>query len=148
MKYWQINTGSENHKNHMLKYNKTYIGLGLPGEIPKNSSDKEKKRYYKGRTSKLSTPYQFENFENKFQENDIIILYHNKVGCISYGFITGEIIIPNLGYELAPDWGKNEIQKDIQVKKWIKIPKPNSKFFKRKTLEEITENDFNTIINF
>jgi len=145
MKYWHINVASKNNKNHMIKNKKAYIGLGLSGDIPDNYQD-DKKKYNKYRISGNSTPYQYKYFNELKEKGDIIILYEKKVGHIYYGKITGEITTPKLGIELAPDWDRDEIQYHINVYEWIKIENPHMKKSRRKTLVELSKNDFISIL--
>ena len=144
MKFWTLNVFSENNKLHMIQNKKAYIGLGLSGEIP-DKCDYPKK-YNKARTCRNSTPFQFSYFNNNKEKGDIIVLYENKIGHIYYGKITGEITQPTKGMDLAPDWYINEIQYHIKVFEWTKIENPHMRNFRRKTLTEITENDFNSIL--
>ena len=127
MKYWHINTCSENNKNHMLKRNYCYIGLG-------GNHTEYNERILK---NKHTTPHQFITFQNNAKEGDIILLYHNKQGYIAYGKFTGEINVPKLGKDLAPDWNSTEVQKHIQVKKWNLFNQPTNKQSRRRTLIEI-----------
>ena len=144
MKYWHINTCTENNKNHMIKNNICYIGLGLRGDIPDKCSNRN--IYNIARTSSHHTPSQFRYFNNHKENGDYIILYENKIGHIYYGKITGEITTPKFGYELAPDWHKDEIQYHIKVYEWIKIVNPHMKNVRRKSLVEITHDDYKSII--
>ena len=145
MKFWTINVATEKNKHHMILNKKAYIGLGLSGEIP-NKCDNPTK-YNKARTNRNSTPFQFSYFNNNKEKGDIIVLYENKIGHIYYGKITGEITKPIKGIDLAPDWDINEIQYHIKVVGWTKIENPHMKNCRRKTLTEITENDFNSILD-
>jgi len=114
MNYWHCNTGNENNKDHMIRRNLCYIGLG------NNRTDYEDRMKKKGN----STPKQFTKFERLAKSGDLIYLYENKVGYIAYGEYTGEIIEPQKGCELAPYWSKEEIQKHIRVKNWIQMKNP------------------------
>ena len=139
MKYWHINSGPNRNKNHMIKRNYCYIGLG-------NDINDYNQRILK----KNTTPHQFNNFKVNAKSGDIILLYQNKKGYIAYGKFTGVINEPNMGYDIAPDWIKTEIQKHIQVDSWNFINNPSTKYFKRKTLVEIKKdpiNILNQIIN-
>ena len=138
MKYWHINCATEGNKNHMIRRNYCYIGLG-------NDIDDFNQRILK---NKNTTPYQFYKFRDEACSGDMILLYQNKKGYIAYGNFTGIINEPIIGCDMAPDWRKTEIQKHIQVDDWKIINNPSTKYFKRKTLVEIEENSINKIINF
>ena len=56
-------------------------------------------------------------------------MYENGVGNIYRGIYTGNIIIPKIGSEIAPDWNINEIQKHIEVREWVKIENRVLKLF-------------------
>ncbi len=140
MKYWHINSHTIGNKNHMIRRNYCYIGLG-------NDINDYNQRMLK---NKNTTPYQFKRFQEEAEPGDIILLYQNKKGYIAYGKFTGVINEPILGSDIAPDWSKTEIQKHIQVESWIFINNPSTKYFKRKTLLEVKRdpvNIFNTIVS-
>jgi len=143
-KIWSINSCTKNNANHMIIHKKAYIGLGLSGEIP--DDEPNVKRYYKGRTSHNSTPFQFIHFNTRKKKDDIIILYENGKGHTHYGKLTGIITKPKFGRDLAPDWEINEIQYHIQVYKWIQIENPHNKHVRRTTLSELSETEFISII--
>ena len=97
MKYWHLNTCSNNNKNHMLENNKGYIGIGTPLE-----------------NRQSSTVSQWKKFEKETKINDIILLYHNRTGYIAYGKyikydgpLHSQFTNINI---LAPDWRNDEIQ--------------------------------------
>ena len=136
MKYWHINSSTDGNKNHMIKRNYCYIGLG------NNIND-----YNQRLLNKNTTPHQFYKFQREARSGDILLLYQNKIGYIAYGKFTGIINEPIMGCDIAPDWSKTEIQKHIQVNSWIFINNPSTKYFKRKTLVEIKDNSINNIIN-
>ena len=117
VKKWHINSGCEKNQSHMIKRNLAYIGLG-------NDSDDYSNRCI---SKKFTTPKQFEKFKKDAREGDKIYLYQNGKGYIQYGYYTGIIHEPgatSVARELAPDWRITEIQKHIQVDKWIPISNP------------------------
>lgn len=136
MKYWHINCSTDENKNHMIKRNYCYIGLG-------NNIDDFNQRIL----NKNTTPHQFYKFQREARRDDILLLYQNKIGYIAYGKFTGIINDPIMGCDIAPDWSKTEIQKHIQVNTWIFINNPSTKYFKRKTLVEIKDNSIINILN-
>ena len=135
MKYWHINCSTIENKNHMIRRNYCYIGLG-----------NDKNDYNQRLKNKNTTPYQFYKFQEKSQPGDIILLYQNKKGYVAHGNFTGIINEPIIGSDMAPDWRKTEIQKHIQVDNWKFINNPSTKYFKRKTLVEIEKDSINKII--
>ena len=140
MKYWHINSHTIGNRNHMIRRNYCYIGLG-------NDINDYNQRILK---NKNTTPHQFYRFQVEAEPGDIILLYQNKKGYVAYGKFTGVINEPMLGSDIAPDWNKTEIQKHIQVDSWKFINNPSTKYFKRKTLVEIKGdpvNILNTIVN-
>lgn len=140
MKIWHINSHTKNNREHMLRRNYCYIGLG-------NDIHDYNKRVSKNRNT---TPHQLNRFQENAKSGDIILLYQNKKGYIAYGVYTGIINDPILGNDVAPDWNRTEIQKHIQVQSWNYIHNPSTKYFKRKTLVEIKKdamNTFNAIVN-
>ena len=144
-KYWHLNAGTINNRNHMIKNNRGYIGLGLTKEI---NTDTNNNKYYEYRlTQKNTTPHQFNLFLKRAAIGDIIVLYENGVGHIYRGIYTGNIIIPKIGSEIAPDWNITEIQKHIEVREWVKIEKQSTKTALRKTLVEIKESKFFSILD-
>ncbi len=137
-KYWHLNTGNESHKNHMLKRNIGYIGMG-------NNIDDYNNRIKKSGT----TPHQFNDFKENAKEGDIILLYHNNNGHIAYGTYMGDIFEPKIGKEFAPEWNINHIQKHFHINKWNIIKNPTMKYSRRPTLQEFKnngENIFNEIL--
>ena len=143
-KYWHLNAGTINNRNHMIKNNRGYIGMGLTKDT---NIDNNNNKYYEYRlTHKNTTPHQFNMFLQKASIGDIIVLYENKVGHIYKGIYTGNIIIPKIGSEIAPDWNITEIQKHIEVREWVKIEKQSTKTALRKTLVEINESKFFSIL--
>ena len=139
VKYWHFNCSTETNKNHMLNRNMSYICLGF------NNLD-----YING-TKKAGTTFkQLENFKNKSDIGDIILLYQSKVGYVAYGKYNGEISKPKSRDEEAPDWPHNAFQEHIGIDKWINISNPNTKYFFRPTLCMIQKNKeeiFNYVIN-
>ena len=127
MKYWHINCGPNGNKNHMIKRNYCYIGLGCDINDYNQRISKNKN----------TTPHQFNNFQKNAKPGDILLLYQNKRGYIAYGKFTGLINEPIMGYDIAPDWSRTEIQKHIQIDSWKFINNPSTNYFKRKTLVEI-----------
>ena len=137
-KYWHLNTGNESHKNHMLKRNIGYIGMG-------HNIDDYNNRIKKSGT----TPHQFNDFKENAKEGDIILLYHNNKGHIAYGTYMGDIFEPKIGKEFPPEWNINQIQKHFHINKWNIIKNPTMKYSRRSTLQEFKnngENIFNEIL--
>ena len=117
IKEWHINSGCKMNKDHMTKRNLAYIGLG-------HSNDEYTSR---SESKGFTTPKQFEKFKKNAKKGDKIYLYQNGVGYIQYGYYTGIIYVTgpsSRARELAPDWRITEIQKHIQVDKWIPISNP------------------------
>ena len=121
IKEWPINSNLfSNYKQnqpHMIKRNLAYIGI---------ANDRDD---YSSRTSStgFTTPKQFEKFKKNAKKGDKIYLYQNGVGYIQYGYYTGIIYVTgpsSRARELAPDWRITEIQKHIQVDRWIPISNP------------------------
>ena len=129
MKYWHINTASPNNRDHMMKKNLAYIGLG-----------NDENDYHQRIKNKNTTPWQFKKFNERASIGDILLLYHNGEGYIAYGKYTGKIIEPIFGRDLAPDWKITEIQKHICIDSWILIQNPTMKYSQRKTLIELKNN--------
>ena len=119
MKFWHINVYSKDNMEHMINRNMAYIGLG-------NDKQDYEQRIHK---NKLTTPWQFKNFNETAKMGDWIFLYRDKIGYIVYGIYSGKISEPTMGYEFAPDWSKTEIQKHIIVDTWIPIKNPTTKFY-------------------
>jgi len=137
-KYWHLNTGNGSHKNHMLKRNIGYIGMG-------HNIDDYNNRIKKSGT----TPHQFNDFKENAKDGDIILLYHNSNGHIAYGTYMGDIFEPKMGKEFAPEWNINHIQKHFHINKWNIIKNPTMKYSRRQTLQEFKnngENIFNEIL--
>jgi hypothetical protein len=134
MNFWHLNTCNTINKNSMLTNNLGYIGLGTIHD-----------NVYQNRLSQYgSTPHQFKLFQQNATKNDIIFLYHNKIGYIAYGEYNG--IVNNS--TIAPGWSEYEVQKHLIIKKWNKIDNPTTKNFRRKTLIQIKNKDYlNTLIN-
>ena len=121
MKEWHINSGYKSHykmnQAHMIKRNLAYIGFGRGND--EYTSRSESKGF--------TTPKQFEKFKKNAKKGDKIYLYQNGVGYIQYGYYTGIIYVTgpsSRARELAPDWRITEIQKHIQVDKWIPVSNP------------------------
>ena len=120
VKKWHINShwiACPGNQPHMIKRNLAYIGLGC------NIDDYSNRTKAKG----FTTPKQFEKFKKNAKKGDKIYLYQNGVGYIQYGYYTGIIYVTgpsSRARELAPDWRITEIQKHIQVDKWIPISNP------------------------
>ena len=70
MKYWHINSHTIGNRNHMIRRNYCYIGLG-------NDINDYNQRILK---NKNTTPHQFYRFQVEAEPGDIILLYQNKKG--------------------------------------------------------------------
>ena len=125
IKEWHVNSGyksvggqlSKMNQAHMIKRNLAYIGFGRGND--EYTSRSESKGF--------TTPKQFEKFKKNARKGDKIYLYQNRKGYIHYGYYTGMIYEPGItscAWELAPGWGITEIQKHIQVDKWVSISNP------------------------
>ena len=126
---WHFNCGLKENKNHMLARNKAYLGLA------DDSIDYARRAKKSGSTIK-----QLENFINKNEVGDYILLYECRVGYIAYGIFNGNITEPNSSEDKAPSWPANSIQKHFGVEKWIFIDNPTTKYFFRPTLCMIKKN--------
>jgi hypothetical protein len=125
MKYWHLNTCNDINKLSMIENNVGYIGLGT-------IDDGE---YQSRLTRNGTTPFQYKTFESDSNKGDIILLYHNKEGYIAYGEYDGLIENPCF----APGYSEYEIQKHIKIKEWKPIFNPTTKYYKRKTIVELTD---------